>query len=52
MIVVFSEVIVTFLALPRSESFTLSSSMPRSLKIGVLLVSTPMSPMIALRRSP
>ena len=34
MIVVLSLVMVTFLALPRSESFTPSSSMPRSLKIG------------------
>ena len=52
MIVVLSLVTVTFLALPRSESLTPSSLMPRSLKIAVPPVSVAMSPSIALRRSP
>ena len=51
-IVVFSVVMMTFLAVPRSESLTPSSSTPRSLKIAVPPVSVAMSPSMALRRSP
>ena len=50
--IVSSEVILIFLARPRSEILMLSSSIPRSLKTAVAVVRTAMSPSIALRRSP
>ena len=51
-IVVFSLLIVILRARPRSESWTPSSSMPRSLKIALPPVRTAMSSSMALRRSP